>query len=246
MALRMPAQLLVDDRLSAKDKRFVEEINASLARLNEMRAVEINVAGHFLRSKIAWKLAGYQHALLHRIIALMDSCAVTWNQRATLGAMLSARSLMETVAVLAELERAVTLNLQREDLAELDRIGQQGTFASRDPKWTNDHPELVAVNVLTYINKFDKIAEGFRRHYDSLSERCHPNSMGHNFMFAKLDRSDGTIRFGDEMHPERNAQSILAAIAVLPLVETISKRLDEAIQKVSDLQHRIAPVVSRA
>ena len=37
-----------------------------------LRAVEINVSGKFLRSKIAWKLATYQHALLHRLVALMN------------------------------------------------------------------------------------------------------------------------------------------------------------------------------
>jgi hypothetical protein len=153
---------------------------------------------------------------------------------------------MESVAVFAELERCVALNLRREDLAELDRIAQHGTFASRDPEWIRDHPELTAVNVLTYIDKFDKVAKGFRGHYDRLSERCHPNSMGHNFMFAELDRSDGTIRFSDEVQPENNALSILAAVGVLPLVETMSKRLDEAIIKVADLQHRIAPVGARA
>ena len=51
-------------------------------------------------------------------------------------------------------------------------------------------PETKAVNILTYIDRFDKRAEGFRGHYDILSERCHPNALGHNFMFGKLDRSD--------------------------------------------------------
>jgi hypothetical protein len=41
-----------------------------------LRAVEINVSGKFLRSKIAWKLATYQHVLLHRLVALMDGAAV--------------------------------------------------------------------------------------------------------------------------------------------------------------------------
>jgi hypothetical protein len=77
MTLRTPNRLIIDDRVAATDERLLNEINASLARLNEMRAVQINVGGHFLKSKIAWKLAGYQHALLHRIVALMDSCAVT-------------------------------------------------------------------------------------------------------------------------------------------------------------------------
>lgn len=246
MALRIPNQFIIDDRVTENDRQFVGELNASLARLNELRAIEISVAGPFLKSKIAWKLAGYQHALLHRIVALIDACAVAWNQRSALGAMLSARSLMETVSVFAELERGVALNLHKEDLAGLDQIGQRGTFASRDPEWIRDHPELTAVNVLTYIDKFDKIAKGFRGHYDRLSERCHPNSMGHNFMFAELDHSDGTIRFSDEVRPERNVKAILAAVGVLPLVETMSTRLDESILKVSDLQHRIAPAGTRS
>jgi hypothetical protein len=47
------------------------------------------------------------------------------------------------------------------------------------------------VSVLTYIDKFDKRAKGFRGYYDMLSERCHPNSLGHNFMFSTLDRTNG-------------------------------------------------------
>ena len=89
-----------------------------------------------------------------------------------------------------------------------------------------------AVSVLTCINKFDKRAEGFRGHYDMLSERCHPNSLGHNFMFSELDRSDGTVRFCDEREPARNGQiDQLAALGPLPLVESIMKRLDELIER---------------
>jgi hypothetical protein len=111
-----------------------------------------------------------------------------------------------------------------------------------DPARIKEFPETEAVSVLTYIDKFDKRFEGFRGHYDMLSERCHPNSAGHNFMFSKLDRSDGTVRFCNENEPERNGQMILAALAPLPLVESISSRLDDLILKVADLHHRIAPV----
>ena len=62
------------------------------------------MSGPFARSKIAWKLATYQHVLLHRIVALMDGASVAWNNRCTLSAMLSVRALMETLAVIAEFE----------------------------------------------------------------------------------------------------------------------------------------------
>ena len=60
-----PTYLIWDDRLTERDKRLVGDLNGSLDRLSGLRAVEINVSGKFLRSKIAWKLATYQHALLH-------------------------------------------------------------------------------------------------------------------------------------------------------------------------------------
>jgi hypothetical protein len=242
MSLKEPAHLERDNRLTDEDKSLVDELNASLDRLNGLRAVEINVSGKFLRSKIAWKLATYQHALLHRLVALMDGAAVAWNNRCTLSCLLSARALMETFAVMAEFERQVTLHLKEEDLGGLDALAQNGIFASRDSDWINENPATLATSVLTYIDKFDKRAEGFRGHYDMLSERCHPNSLGHNFMFSKLDRTDGTVRYCDEREPARNRQMILAALAPLPLVESISARLDELIEKVSDLQHRVAPV----
>jgi hypothetical protein len=242
MSLKEPVHLVWDDRLTEADEKLVGELNGSLERLSGLRAVEINASGKFARSKIAWKLANYQHVLLHRIVALMDGAAVAWNNHCTLSAILSARAFMETFAVMAELERRVTCLLRDEGLGGLDALAQSGIFASREPEWIKDNPETQAVSVLTYINKFDKQAEGFRGHYDMLSERCHPNSLGHNFMFSKLDRTDGTVQFCDEREPARNGQMILAALTPLPLVESIMTRLDGLIEKVAELQHRIAPV----
>ena len=242
MSLKEPAHFIWDDRLTEADRKLVGDLNASLDRLSGLRAVEINVSGKFARSKIAWKLATYQHVLLHRLVALMDGAAVAWNNRGTLSAMLSARALMETFAVMAEFERRATGLLKEENLGGLDALAQNGIFASRDEDWIKENPETAAISILTYIDKFDKRAEGFRGHYDILSERCHPNSLGHNFMFSKLDRTDGTVRFCDEREPTRNGEMILAALAPLPLVESISSRLDDLIEKVSDLHHRVAPV----
>jgi hypothetical protein len=246
MSLKDPTHFTWDDRLPEADKKLVGDLNASVDRLSGLRAIEINVSGKFLRSKIAWKLATYQHVLLHRLVALLDGTAVAWNNRCTLSAMLSARALMETFAVMAELERRVARLLKEEDLGGLDAIAQNGIFASRDPDWIKDNPDTQAVSVLTYIDKFDKRAEGFRGHYDRLSERCHPNSLGHNFMFAELDRSDGTVRFCDEREPARNGELIMGALAPLPLVESMMAGLHELIEKVSDFHHRVAPIGSPA
>ena len=136
------------------------------------------MSGVFARSKIAWKLATYQHVLLHRSVALMDGAAVAWNAQSTLSAILTARAFMETLAVMAEFEGRVARFLAEEDLGALDALAQHGIFASRDPEWTKEFAETKAVNVLTYIDKFDERASGFRGHYDSLSERCQDRPHG--------------------------------------------------------------------
>jgi hypothetical protein len=243
MTLRTPRHLKWDDRLPDSDKETVQNLNLCLDRLNQQRAVEINVAGHFARSKIAWKLATWQHALLHRVVALMDGIAVAWNCRCTLAAMLSARAFMETVAVLYDMEAQVRRLLADEDLGGLDAFAQSGSFAARDPALLEAFPNAVqATSALTLINKVDKRIPLFRKHYDSLSERCHPNALGHNFMFGTLDRSSGSVRYCDERDPAHNGNLIFSPLAILPIVENLSTRLDILIREVSEFHHRVAPV----
>lgn len=234
--------LLWDDRLTEADGPSLEKVNAAAARLEGLRAVQINVAGPFARSKIAWKLAVYQHALLHRLVALFDGAALAWNGRSILSAMLSVRALMETAATMAAFEDRASDLRGKEDLGGLDALAMRGIYASRDPEWLSEAPDTAAISVLTNIDKFDKRLPGFRRHYDFLSERCHPNALGHTFMFSKLDQSDGTVRFCEEQQTGQNAQIILAAISSVPLVESMMSRLDGLIVQVSDLHHRISPV----
>jgi hypothetical protein len=244
MTLKPPTHLNWDERLPESEKSLVNELNASIDRLDAGRAVEINASGPFLRSKIAWKLAVYQHVLLHRIVALMDGAALAWNNRSTLSAILTARALMETIAVMAHFEDSVREFLGREDLGALDAYVQRGTFASRDPKWIDEFPETKAINVMTFVEKFDKRVPGFKGHYDILSERCHPNSSGHNFMFSKLNHSDASVSFSDEREPGRNGQMILAALGPLPLIESMMTRLTKLLLDVADLHHRKQPIVS--
>jgi hypothetical protein len=242
VTLRPPATMTWDNRLPETDKTRLNEINASLVRLDGMRAVEINVAGPFLRSKIAWKLVTYQHALLHRAVALMDGVGVAWNAQSTLAAILAARAFMETFAVMDAFENRVRGLLEKEDLGGLDGLAQNGIFASRDAEWLAEFPELKAINAVTFVERFNKKVDGFRAHYDRLSERCHPNSAGHNFMFSKLDTKTGSVTYFEEREPKRNGDLIMGAVLLLPLVESMMPRIDALILKVSDLHHRISPI----
>jgi hypothetical protein len=237
MTLREPTNLIWDDRLTEDDKKLVSVLNKSLDRLSGLRVVEINISGKFARSKVAWHLATYQHVLLHRLVALMNGAAVAWNNRCTLSAMLSARALMETFAVMVETDREVTRLLEEKNLTGLHDLAYNGIFASRDDDWIEKFPENKAKNAQTYIDKFDKLMKGFRKHYNGLSECCHPNSAGHSFMFSKPDLDEGAIRFFDEREDTQNGKMILLGLAPLQFVESMLARLDGLIEQVADLDH---------
>lgn len=242
-SLKPPALLETHDGLTAEQIATVNEANSDIQDLDGMRAVQINVSGHFARSKLAWKLAGYQHALLHRIVSIFDGAALAWNHRSPVAAMLCSRAMMETVAAFYALKVDVKKHLEAADLASLDALAHRGAFASRDKEWLARSPETQATNALTYVSRFDKYVPGFAAHYERLCERCHPNSLGHNFLFSELDRSDGTIRFVDERWQESNRQMVLAGVACVSFIKEEMPRLDRLIEAVADLQHRISPVV---
>jgi hypothetical protein len=206
-----------------------------------MRATEINVSGPFLKSKIAWKLATYQHALLHRIVVLADGAALAWNGQNSLSAMLITRAFMETIALFWSLRLDAEHFLESQNLGALSDLADHGIFASRDEEWVKLHPEMKAKSVLKFIDRFNKTADGFRGHYDRLSERCHPNSQGHNFFFATLDRSSGTVTYEDERNSKQNAHTIFAGLFVVQLVPNISKTIDKTIEDIAELHHRLVP-----
>lgn len=238
--LRAPR--LIEAAADERDPRFLDGLNEIALKLGEMRAAEIRREGPFARSKLAWKLAGYQQVLLHRAIALFDGTAVSLNSSATLAAMLSARALMETIAIIVWVAGRAETHLAQGDLSSLDTLAQQGIFATRDEVFLSKHPEYRASSVLKYLQKVDRRAPGFLRHYEYLSERCHPNSLGHNFMFSELDHTDGTVRFFDQRKPEANRTCVLAGIGSLVLVEPAIRSLEASVASAAALQHKLNPV----
>jgi aspartyl-tRNA(Asn)/glutamyl-tRNA(Gln) amidotransferase subunit B len=227
-----------DDRLEEADKASVAKFNACAARLSGLRVDEVKHSGQ-LRSRAAWNLAAHQQGLLYRIVALIDGIGVAWNNRTTLSAYLSARALLETIAAMAEYESSISSFLANKDIDGLDAFAQKEIFSSRDSEVVNQAPEVKAKNVLNYVNKLDKGTPGIRKYYDDLSERCHPNALGHTYMFSRLDLSAETYRFSDERDPDKNGIIILAALGFLPSVETIMSQLSASILQVSDLHERI-------
>jgi hypothetical protein len=198
--------------------------NEALARLSARRRAEITVTGSLALSKIAWKIETFSEAMLYRLVNLGEGAALGWNDDNALCAMLSARAIVETFAVLLDFEHQLKVLLASKDLDAINALAMNRAFGSRDPDWIKDSPDLQAVNVLTLIDKMDgRLLPGARGHYDRLSERCHPNAFGQHQMFTTTDYETGTVTFNSRKS-RRDISAIICGIMLLDLSEAVFDR----------------------
>jgi hypothetical protein len=231
-------ELKAPSNLNEDDVKLVKEINGGLYRLRAQRVDQIKVEGRLIESKLAWKLAVYREAVLWRIVALTESVALNWNCDNIVGTYLPARALIETSALLLDLEHELKKHVASRDIAALDALLNSRTFATRDKKWIEENPQSEAINILTLIDRMDKrTGSSIRTHYDLMSERCHPNYLGHHQLYGTLDVETGTTTFSETKNIERHRDVILGATLLLLLDERCIDRLENEIDRVAALQN---------
>jgi hypothetical protein len=152
------------------DWSVAEQFNVALKQLANGRREQLQVEDQYARSKIASKVANYAEAIRYRTVALADGAAQNWNGGNALCAALCARAVVETVAQLAYVKNGVAVALKLEELSDIDRIVEQGTFATRTEDVLKESPELKAQRISTWIDKLDHEIPGVRRHYNYLSD----------------------------------------------------------------------------
>jgi hypothetical protein len=226
------------------DAKDIRAFNSTLRRLRERRLTEITISGPLRKSKLAWKIATYQQPMLYRVVMLASGCAANWNARNLLCAYLAARALIETVAVFWAFEVELQQLVEAENLPEIDALITNRTFSTRDTELIEAHPDTKAITVLKFIDRLDSQGLlGVRQHYDFLSERCHPNSLGQYYFFSVRDRETNVVTYSDCRDFQRHFDYVFAGAMLIDLVERSMDRLDTTILRVSELQHKIAPVV---
>lgn len=240
----MPSPSVQQFQISAEtappDAEALTSINDEIARLATRRRSTVAVTGYLARSKIAWKMETFAEAVLYRIVALAEGTALSWNAAMPLPAFLCTRALVETVALLVDFERRASALLDAEDIRGLDELAMNRIFSSRDEEWLAQSPQFRTVNVQTHIEKLDRLLPGALSHYNRLSERCHPNSLGHHQMFTSTDYSNGTVAY-DGRKAMRDIPAIIAGLTLLTVAEHCFLQFSVLFERVSELHHRISP-----
>lgn len=211
----------------------IDEMNSALKELRQKRRSSIEPGGEFSYSKVAWKIGGFQQAILYRIVMLAEGCSSMWNTRNILGSILCARALIETVALIFDFEKQLQRFCENNDLSAIDSLVMNRTFSTRLEGWYEQADNTQATNILGHIDKLEKLIEGARHHYDLLSEICHPNSLGHNFLFGKLDQETARVNLSETICFRQDMlHHILAAFCLIRLADNCINKIDKLIPTV--------------
>jgi hypothetical protein len=188
--------ILIDETTVPESERpDLAKVNTELESIAAGRLRQIDLRDDpYNSSPIVWKIALFSNSMAHRFVALAEGAALSWNALNPLSAVLNARASMETFASYYEFNKRLSKLVPASDFEAIDKLITRFLFGTRDEKLLKELPDLKA-QILNSIDVVDETITGFRGHYETLSEFCHPNSFGHRGLFSSRDRETGITTF---------------------------------------------------
>jgi hypothetical protein len=231
--------------MTEHDAEGIGMINEALNRLIARRVAHIILGGSLKESELAWTLAMYKEAQLYRVVALATGCASNWNRQDALCAALAARALLETIAVLMDLDLRLSRLLAHSDLNGIRELLLNRALSNRHESLKHV-PGVKAVNVMTII---DGIAEKhelgphLKRYHADLSELCHPNLGGHLGLFGTINPDTPEAIYSSQTRLPI-LPMVLGAAMSITLAEQVFSSIDKAVLRVAELQQAADPIVA--
>lgn len=232
--------------LIAMEGEDIVEANKTLLRLAAKRKSVINVVGPLAKSKIAWKLANANNSMLHRFVASADAMGLCHQGNNVLGMFYCGRSLLETFAAHWDFARELQKLAETDRLnwQELDDLLMRTLFSTRDAALVTDRTK--ARSILTSIDRIDRdLIPKFRSAYDTYSERCHPNSMGHRALFSKIDYDTGTVSYDPTPRSADHWPALQCAIGVAMIYERCHDKTEALVVTIAERHHADFPIEDR-
>lgn len=168
-------------------------------RLNSIRNLKTDKVLHFQYSKIAkipFKVHSFIEIMNIRMIDFCESADLLIKNNHIIPSLSIIRALFENLAIIYRISSSINKSIETNLLDEnFDELITKISFGT---KYDDD---LIAINILTQIDKLDKEYNGIRKFYDSLSEFVHPNC-------------DGVIGSYSELYEEANYTEVLKVTTV--------------------------------
>lgn len=187
----------------------LDEIRAEIASLSANLPSEVDALGTSTKYKTAMKVHLLRESLIWREEELARSALDLLNNEDYIAAALVTRAVMETTAAIVYLHGLVDRALKKGMDDALD--AKLNGFLTGSKVW---HDLPGAINVLTMIDKVEKVIPGYRGHYDFLSEYAHPNWSGTHGAYGIIDHDTAIVSFAKGgRSAERNRQTVSGMLA---------------------------------
>ncbi|MFL5286009.1 MAG: hypothetical protein ACJ8AW_34785 [Rhodopila sp.] len=201
----------------------VQTVNAVLAQLQERKKTTLQRQNDQLTSRAAWLVVVFEQAILYRITALVGGAIAMWDARNPLGATLSARSLLESGALMLAMARDLECLAEAGKLAEMDAYVTERAFVTQPGGWIEQARRARPVETLALIDAADRVCAGTRFCYDRLSEIAGPEALGQYAVFGAIDKSGTAVEFRDieSLDPSTFRLILNAARIVVPVAAAL-------------------------
>nr|WP_294516681.1 hypothetical protein [uncultured Rhodopila sp.] len=217
---------------SGADWEDIQALNAVLETLEGRKKATLLRQGELQASKGAWWLALFEQAILHRILVLVSGALTLWDARNPVGAALSARSLLESGAVVLQIERQLSQLAASGKLADVDAYVADRAF-SQPGGWFEQARKTRPVDVPNAIDEADRASPGVRFCYDRLSEFASPEAIGQHAVFGAIDKTGSSAEFRDDESLDPSTfRLILDAARIIVPVAAALEAIDALVRKV--------------
>jgi hypothetical protein len=216
---------------SGADWEEIQTLNAVLEKLQSRKRATLLRQGDLQTSKGAWLGALFEQAILHRILTLVSAAITLWEARNPFGAVLSARSLLESGAVVLQIERQLRSLAASGGPAEIDAYVADRAF-SQPGDWIEQARKARPVDVMKAVDEADRVSPGIRFCYDRLSEIAAPEAIGQHAVFGAIDKSGTSADFReDESLDPSTFRLILDAARIVAPVAAALEAIDSLVLK---------------
>jgi hypothetical protein len=187
----------------------LDEISAEIAALGANLPTEVDALGTSTKYKTAMKVHMLRESLIWREEELARSALILLNNDDFVAAALVTRGVMETTAAIVYLHGLVDRALKQGMDDALD--AKLNGFLTGSKIW---HELPGAINVLTMIDKVEKLIPGYRGHYNFLSEYSHPNWSGTHGAYGIINHDTAIVSFAKGgRSAARNRQTVSGMLA---------------------------------
>ena len=161
------------------------DLNRLLQELHANPPKEIDVKSMGGYESVVAKFMLARAGLLHRALELATSADNSISNQQVVSSSLLIRALFETVSVFGFMYFKMLDFNKTKNIQEFETSITKILYGSR-----NETTEYTSINILSMVDKIDKVYPNYRATYDKLSEFSHPNYTGASLLYGTLQEKE--------------------------------------------------------